>query len=349
MASAEYVIVGSGLTGSVIARELADAGRSVLVLERRDTVGGNCSDIVNHGIRMNLYGPHYFRTSSDAIWEYVQRFSEFIPFEAVVKSCVNGHIYDWPITQEMVDMYPKVTSLDNPANFEEACLSRIPKPLYEKLIRGYTERQWGKSAKDMDKSLASRIEIRQGNDRRLSTKKYQGVPKDGYTNWIQKMLDGIPVQLGVNYLETREEYQARKLLVFTGAIDSLFRHDLGHLQYRSQLRTNTYFENTEWRLPACQINYPGMGDSILREIEWKHIWLSDTKGTLITAEMPISGGEEYPVPDKANQVLYQRYRNRVDSTDRLLVEGRMGRNRYQDMDESIARALKIAREIIRDK
>ena len=224
------------------------------------------------------------------------------------------------------------------------CLSKIPRVVYNKFVEGYTSKQWGKNPKDMDASLASRVEIRRGDDKRLSTKKYQGVPKDGYTQWISNMLEGVPVELGVDYLEERDKHHA-DCLIFTGAIDAFFGYKFGKLQYRSQSRMHTYYPDTEWRLPVCQVNYPSMDVKIIREIEWKHIWNSGSKGTLITQETPTAGGEEYPVPDARNRSLYGAYRDWSDSLKDVVFAGRLAEYKYLDMDEAIARALMIARRL----
>jgi len=352
LTDADYIVVGSGLTGAVIARQLTDAGREVLVLEKRPVIGGNCYDEVHpeSGIRFNLHGPHYFRTSSEEVWEYAQRFAEFRKFEAVIKACVGGKIYDYPITQDYMDGARLNNGLfdGNPKNFEEVCLSRMPEEIYRKFIKGYTEKQWGKRAADMDASLASRVEVRQGKDRRLSTKKYQGVPANGYTDWIARMLSGIEVRTGVDWLVGHRDYTAHQRVIYTGAIDAYFRFSLGRLEYRSQSRMHSYFPESEWILPACQVNYPHPDIKIIREIEWKHIWPTGKPGTLITQETPIRGGEEYPVPDRKNGELYRKYREMAGALDGVLIEGRLGRFVYRDMDEALANGLMISKRILND-
>lgn len=349
--SADYIVVGSGLTGATIARQLFDAGREVLVVEKRDHVAGNCYDFIDaeSGIRMNAHGPHYFRTSSEEIWEYARRFAAFRKFEAHIKSCVDGKIYSYPVTMDMIHSFvgpayqPDEHAGEN--SFEGECLTKMPRIVYDKFVRGYTEKQWGKPATELSAGLASRVEVRAGKDRRLSTKKYQGVPVEGYTHWIGNMLEGIETHLRVDYLSQFHLYQPRKKLIFTGPIDSFLKHVFGELEYRSQRRDNFYYPDYDWMLPACQINYPSPRIKIIREIEWKHIWPTDKVGTLITQEMPVAGGEEYPVPDARNADIYTQYRELADSMSDTVICGRLGENRYLDMDQAIGRAMSIARKI----
>ena len=337
----DFLIIGAGLTGATIARSLKDSGRDVVVLERRDVIGGNCYDEVHEsGQRYNLYGPHYFRTSSDEIWAYAQRFTEFIPFRAVIKSCVSGKIYDYPVTRSVVGESYVLDAYAGSPDFEGACLTKMPREVYEKFIEGYTSKQWGKHPRLLSESLAHRVEVKLNDNPTLSDKKYQGVPKDGYTQWIANMLDGITVETGVDYLDNRHKYRATKV-VYTGTIDSYFDYKFGKLQSRSQARIHTYYPETEWRLPVCQVNYPSLDVKIIREVEWKHIWNSGTRGTLITQETPKWGGDEYPYPDARNAILYAKYREWADSLKDVVICGRLGENKYLDMDQALGRALLI--------
>jgi UDP-galactopyranose mutase len=351
MTTVDYLIVGSGLCGATIARHLKDSGKDVLVLEKRTDIGGNCADTVHEsGQRYSLYGPHYFRTNNPSLWGYAHRFGDFLPFEAVIKSSVDGILYDYPITQDMINaLYPDSLWSDDylgRPDFEGECLRRIPRVLYDKFVKSYTEKQWQKRARDMDISLASRVEVRKGSDRRLSTKKYQGVPVDGYTQWIANMLDGIPVERNVDYLQQQADYHVRKHLVFTGAIDAYFGYKFGRLQYRSQSRIHSYLEGVSRYLPVCQVNCPSPDVKIIREIEWKHIWPNDSSGTLVTSETPRAGGEEYPVPAERNNVMYRAYREWANSLRDVTICGRLGEFSYYDMDQIIARSLKIVREML---
>jgi UDP-galactopyranose mutase len=342
---ADYIIVGSGITGATIARFLQDSGREVVVIERRNRVGGNVVDeIHSSGIRYNLYGPHYFRTNSPALWDYVQRFSPFTPFEAVVKTMVDGKVQDWPVTQEMLGNFAPLPE-GRGSNFEEEHLRRFPKGIYEKYIKAYTEKQWGIPASSLDAPRARPIEIRKDGDKRLNTKKFQGIPEHGYSAWVESMLNGIEVFTDTDYLDNRNEIVAKKHLVYTGPIDAFFDYAHGKLPSRSQQR-QTFLCDANYILPACQLNYPSPTLEFIRLIEWKRIWPMASDKTLITAETPIDGGDEYPLPTREARELYARYRYAADALENITIAGRCGEYRYYDMDQAIARGLTIAMEII---
>jgi UDP-galactopyranose mutase len=357
----DFLIVGSGLTGATIARTLAEAGCEVLVLERRGNVGGNVHDYLHSsGVRIHTYGPHYFRTNSEEIWRYVNRFSEFFPYEAVVKTLIDGRLEQWPIAAEYIKREEgtnwKPSSDKCPSNFEEACLAIMPRPVYEKFVKGYTEKQWGRPANSLSPKLASRFDVRRDSDQRFSRHKYQGIPSTGYAEFMRQLLHGIPVVLNCDYLSMRHTFDARRLLVFTGAIDEFFSYDIGKLEYRAQSREQIFMENLPYVQTCGQVNNPSpdLGAHI-RTLEWKHMMppeqVAGLQGTVITRESPFtphnSDHYEYPFPDQRNQLLYEAYRSRVAGHDRLLICGRLGEYRYFDMDQAIGRALRITRKILR--
>jgi UDP-galactopyranose mutase len=356
----DFLIVGSGLTGATIARTLADSGCEVLVLERRNHIGGNVHDHVHpSGVRVHTYGPHYFRTNSEEIWEFVHRFSDFFPYEAVVKSLVDGRLEHWPVTAEYIRREVgswQPTPPDRvPSNFDEACLAMMPRPVYEKFVKGYTEKQWGTPASGLSPRLASRFEVRVDNEPRFSRHRYQGIPRGGYAEFTRRLLEGIPVLLNCDFLATRESFQARKLLIFTGAIDEFFSHDLGRLDYRAQRREHLYLQERDAFQPCGQVNNPSpeLG-AYIRTLEWKHMMPPDQSagiaGTVITREYPYTPQDsdhyEYPFPDERNQTLYEAYRSRVAGHPRLMICGRLGEYRYFDMDQAIGRALRIGQKIL---
>ena len=356
----DYLIVGSGLTGATIARLLQDSGREVLVLERRSHIGGNVYDHVHpSGIRIHTYGPHYFRTSSKIIWQFVNRFSDFYKYEAVLKSLVDGRHENWPIAasyirREIGEIW-NPTFTGYPSNFEEACLSMMPQKIYEKFVKGYTEKQWGISANRLAPELAKRFDIHADDDPRLKSDIYQGIPVDGYTTFMKNILTGIPIILNFDYLKNRNLIEARKLLIFTGSIDEFFDFDLGYLTYRSQKRDHTYFPHEDYVQPVGQVNNPDPenGDYI-RILEWKHMMEKNygqrIKGTVLTKEIPFTAKNpdeyEYPFPDSANKELYQKYLKRAKENPSLLICGRLGEYKYYDMDQAIARAFVISKQIL---
>ncbi len=363
MLTPDYLIVGSGLTGSVIARALQDAGRDVLIVDRRDHVGGNVHDHKHaSGIRVHTYGPHYFRTNSDRIWDFVTRFAEFYTYRASLKTLVDGKHENWPIAASYiakhigVDWTPEFTG--TPTNFEEAALSLMPRAIYEKFIKEYNEKQWGVPAHTLTADLCKRFDVRADDEPVLKPDcKHQGIPLKGYAYLMQQMTEGIPVELGFDYLERKAEVDPKKLTVFTGPIDAAFNYTLGKLKYRGQQRAHTYHPDTKQAQPCGQVNTP-MHDQgpAIRTLEWKHMMHPDEaapiQGTLLTTETPFTptddGQYEYPFPDNVNAELYREYRQLADNTPGLLVCGRLGEYRYFDMDQAIGRAMLLAERILND-
>ena len=359
--AADYVIVGSGLTGAVIARTLADAGREVLVVDRRPHLGGNVHDTTcEGGIRVHTYGPHYFRTNSDVVWQFVNRFAAFYRYEAVLASLVDGRYERWPVAAEYIrrtageQWRPAFTG--TPANFEQASLAMMPEAVYRSFVKGYTEKQWGVPADTLSADLAGRFDVRTDDDPRLKRHRHQGIPLGGYARLMAAVLDGIPVVLGRDYLQEREAFQGRRNLVFTGSIDEYFGYSLGRLGYRGQDRHHSYLPQVAQHQPFGQVNNPDpAAGPHVRTIEWTHM-LSDeerasTTGTIVTRETPktplTSDQNEYPFPDGANRALYQRYRAEAEAVPGLLVCGRLGEYRYYDMDQAIARAMLLAKRILK--
>lgn len=354
------LVVGSGLTGAVIARTAADAGRSVQVLERRDHVGGNVWDHLHpSGIRVHTYGPHYFRTNNERLWSFVHRFADFAPYHAELASLVDGRYERWPVTTEYIERtvgpHWKPAHEGPAANFEEASLAMMPEVVYRKFVKGYTEKQWGVPADALSADLAGRFEVREGDDFRLKRHRFQGIPSAGYASFMTAMLDGIPVELDTDYLRDRDRYPARRGVVFTGPIDEYYGFDLGPLAYRGQHRQHEYLPDMDVAQPFGQVNNPDPTDGPhVRTLEWKHMMpnadRAAAKGTVLTREVPCTPTRtdafEYPFPDDANRRLYERYRARAKHQAGLLICGRLGEYRYYDMDQAIARALLLAKRVV---
>ena len=282
-----FVVVGAGLTGATIARSLVDRGHSVQLVDRRSHLGGNVFDVVHpSGIRMHTHGPHYFRTSSERIWSFVRRFSTFYPYEAKILSRIDGVFEAWPVSRALIarrlgeDFVP--TQNGEPDNFETAMLAKMPRQIYDVFVREYTEKQWGVSPATLHRKLASRISVREVDDPRLTPKaKHQGLPTDGYAAWVAAMLDGIPVELGVDYLTERDRLAAGRLTIFTGPIDEYFGFSLGKLAYRAQKRVTTYDPLEDWHQPVGQVNEPQHGAGAhIRTIEWKHLMPPELAATV---------------------------------------------------------------------
>jgi UDP-galactopyranose mutase len=356
----EYLIVGAGLTGGVIARMLADAGRSVLIAERRSHPGGNVHDHVHaSGITIHTYGPHSFRTNSEKLWRFVNRFAAFRIFEPIVKSYVDGRYENWPVRASDIrraagDRW-RPAFAGSPSNFEEASLAMMPLPIYRSLVKGYTEKQWGVPARELSASLARRLEVRADEDPRLMQHKFQGLPQNGYAQFIQVLLAGIPVLLNCDYHAHRSELTPKQMTIYTGPIDEYFGFDLGYLRYRAQSRRHRYFSAKDWAQPCFQVNNPDPANGAhFRSIEWKHMMPRDHArnigGTVLTYETPYSPTNpdkfEYPFPDQANDRLFKRYAERALAIPRLLICGRLGEYRYYDMDQAIARAQVLGHRIL---
>jgi len=361
MIRADFVIVGSGLTGSTIARILADHQQHVVILERKNHIAGNVYDYKHEcGAMIHKYGPHYFRCGSEKIWNFVNRFSSFYNWSAELRSKVNDDYLNWPVQQSYIE---KIAGTNwnlfkgEPKNFEEACLAKMPRELYELFIKGYTEKQWGVKCTELDKDLATRITINKSNVNTLTPNhKWNALPRNGYTEMVRNMLDGINVITEFDYLENRENIIANKLLVFTGPIDEFFGYKYGKLKYRGQNRRVEHLPGTEQYQPYIQVNYPNAEEPRIRTIEWKHLMhegdKKNVKGTLLTHETPFTPETphqyEYPFPDKVNKALYEKYKQQAEALKDVLICGRLGEYRYYDMDQAIGRAMNFASEILKN-
>lgn len=361
MIKADFIIVGSGLTGSTIARILADSGQDVIILERKNHIAGNVYDYKHEsGAMIHKYGPHYFRCGSEKIWEFVNRFSDFYNWSAELRSKVNGEYLNWPVQQSYIE---QIAGKDwdlftgEPKNFEEACLSKMPRALYELFIKGYTEKQWGVKCVDLDKELANRITINKGNVNTLTPHhKWNALPRKGYTEMVKNMIGDIRVELNFDYLQNRNNVVANKLLIFTGPVDEFFEYKYGKLKYRGQNRNVEHLPDTEQHQPFIQVNYPNADDPRIRTIEWKHLMHPEdkqhVKGTLLTHETPFTPESpnqyEYPFPDKTNKTLYEKYRQDAENLSGVLICGRLGEYRYYDMDQAIGRAMNFAADILKE-
>ena len=361
MTTTDYLIVGSGLTGSTIARLLHERGEKVLVLDRRNHKGGNVHDHQHpSGIRVHTYGPHYFRTSDERLWQFVNRFANFYDYVASLKSWVDGRYENWPIAasyiKEHIGADWKPSFEGTPSNFEEAALSLMPEQIYEKFIKGYNIKQWGVDPKELSAHLVKRFDVREDDDPRLMPHhKYQGIPKEGYAQLMENMLEGIPTILNCDYLKRKQEFGYKKMLIYTGPIDEFFSFEFGKLKYRGQQRVHEWIDNIEWHQPCGQVNNPDLNQGPhIRTLEWKHMmpesgW-ANIKGTLITKEVTYTPDNpedfEYPFPDSANGDLFKKYKEKAESIQDLLICGRLGEYKYYDMDQAIARAFMLVEKKI---
>jgi len=357
----DYLIVGSGLTGSIIARILSDAKREVVIVEKRNHIGGNVYDFLHDsGIRIHKYGPHYFRTSSKRVWNFVNRFTRFYEYHPVVKVWDGKEYHNWPIhfANEKWNStigLEKNTNHFKPANFEETCLQKIPMDIYQRVIKGYTRKQWGVEPSSLSVSLAKRIKINMTNDFSLTPfHHYQGLPTEGYTKMISNIIGDIPLYIDFDYLKRRDEILVKQCLVFTGPIDAFFDFEYGKLNYRSNKRVVSYHDDVGEVQPYVQVNYSNESIDCLRSIEWKKMMpidsFNESIGSVITYEYPFTPSNaddvEYPFPNRRNYELARQYRKKA-LLEGVHICGRLGDYKYYDMDIAINRAISKADTILK--
>lgn len=360
----DYLIVGAGLAGAVFARCMADRGKTCLVLEKRDHIGGNIYSKSIEGIEVHQYGPHIFHTDKEPVWEFVNRFASFNHFVYSPVANYKGRLYNLPFNmntfhelwgvntpreaKEIIERQKKESGIENPGNLEEQAIMLAGKDIYEKLVKGYTEKQWGKPCKELPSFLITRLPLRFTFDNNYFNHPRQGIPKGGYTRMVMRMLEGVEVRLGIDYLEHKEEYEhtARKIL-YTGPIDQYFDYCFGELEYRS-LRFETELLDMENYQGVAGMNYTDSHTPYTRIIEHKHFEFGagNREKTIITREYPApwTKGDEpyYPINDKKNTELYRRYERESQKQEKVMFAGRLGTYQYYDMDKVIDSVLKLA-------
>lgn len=363
MSMYDYLIVGSGLFGAVFAHEMTKQGRKCLVLERRETVGGNVRCEEREGINVHVYGAHIFHTNNREVWDYVNQFVEFNQYVNSPLANFRGELYNLPFNmntframwgvatpQEAADKIAsqRVEIKGEPQNLEEQAISLVGRDIYEKLIQGYTEKQWGRKCQDLPAFIIKRLPVRYTYDNNYFNARYQGIPIGGYNKIIEGLLAGVEVRLGVEYNASRAEYDglADKVL-YTGALDGYFNYKLGRLEYRG-LRFETERLEQENYQGVAVMNYTAAEVPYTRIIEHKHFEYGTQPVTYITREYPQEWqpGEEayYPVNDTRNQELYAQYKELADQEKNLLLGGRLALYKYFDMDKIIELALELAGE-----
>lgn len=357
----DYVIVGAGLFGSVWARQMTDAGRRCLVLDRRPHIGGNVYTEEVEGINVHRYGPHIFHTSNDDIWAYVGRFASFNHYVNRPRVNYRGQIYSFPINLfTLYQIYGVHTPeearakleevripCDEPRNLEEWILSQVGPEIYQIFIRGYTWKQWKRDLKQLPASIIKRLPIRLTFDDNYFDDCYQGIPKGGYTGMVARMLEGIEVRTGVDYFAAKEQWDAKgRWTVFTGCIDEYFDHEHGSLEYRS-IDFDTKVLQGDFQGTAV-VNYTAQEVPHTRIVEHKHFEFGTQPATVVTWEYP---GEwapgkipYYPINDAKNSAIYRKYKARADAESRVIFGGRLAEYRYYDMHQVIGSALAKARK-----
>lgn len=353
-----YLIVGSGLFGAVFAHEAKKRGKSVLILERRNHVGGNIYCEEKEGINIHKYGAHIFHTDYKDVWNYVNRFVEFNNFVNSPVANYKGELYNLPFNMNTFSkMWGVVTPAEaaakiaeqrkavtgEPKNLEEQAISLIGTDVYMKLIKGYTEKQWGRNCTELPAFIIQRLPVRYTFDNNYFNDRYQGIPVGGYNKLIDALLDGVEVRLGVDYNRQREEYKdVAETVVYTGPIDAYFNYCLGQLEYRG-LRFETERLEEENHQGVAVVNYTEREVPYTRSIEHKHFEFGKQPVTYVTKEYPADWqpGEEayYPVNNEKNQKLYAQYKELAQKEKNVIFGGRLAEYKYYDMDDVIKSAL----------
>lgn len=360
-----YVIVGSGLFGSVFAHGAKKSGKSVLVIERRNHTGGNIYCEVKEGINIHKYGAHIFHTDYKDVWEYVNQFVEFNNFVNSPVANYKGELYNLPFNMNTFSkMWGVVTPAEaaakigeqrkaitgEPKNLEEQAISLIGTDIYTKLIKGYTEKQWGRSCTELPAFIIQRLPVRYTFDNNYFNDRYQGIPIGGYNKLIDALLDGVEVRLGVDYNQQREEYKdIAETIVYTGPIDAYFNYSLGQLEYRG-LRFETERLEEENHQGVAVVNYTVREVPYTRSIEHKHFEFGKQPVTYVTKEYPADWkpGEEayYPVNNDKNQKLYAQYAELAEKEKNVIFGGRLAEYKYYDMDDVIKSALDVVEKVL---
>lgn len=368
----DYLVVGSGLFGAVFAREMKQKGKKVLVIDKRDHIAGNIYTESVMDIQVHRYGAHIFHTSDKKVWDYVNQFAQFNQYINSPIARYKDELYNLPFNMNTFSkMWGVVTPteaktrieeqiaalhIEEPANLEEQALSQVGTDVYEKLVKGYTEKQWGRDCKDLPSFIIKRLPLRFTYDNNYFNDRYQGIPIGGYTRMVENVLRGIDIKLGVAYkdfvTEQPTENDARFIdragniydrVVYTGMLDEYFDFSLGHLEYRSLRFETEELQDCDNYQGNAVVNYTDRDVPYTRVIEHKHFEFGTQRGTVITREYPAEWheGDEpyYPVNDERNDALFKRYQELAKSKPYLIFGGRLGQYKYYDMDKVIKAAL----------
>ncbi len=361
MKAYDYLIVGAGLFGAVFAHEAKKAGKKCLVIDKRGHIGGNIYTREVEGIQVHEYGAHIFHTSNKEVWQYVNQFAEFNRYTNSPVANYKGEIYNMPFNmntfhklwgvvtpreaRERIEQQKREYSVEEPKNLEEQAISLVGPDVYHRLVKGYTEKQWGKHATDLPAFIIKRLPVRFTYDNNYFNDDYQGIPIGGYTRMIEHMLAGTEIRLNEDFLSKREEYKdLADTVVYTGMIDEYFDYCYGELEYRS-LRFETEVLEEENYQGNAVVNYTEYEVPYTRIIEHKHFEYGTQPKTVITREYPKSWskGDEpyYPMNDEKNASLYEKYHALAMQEGDVIFGGRLGQYKYYDMDDTIEAALEI--------
>ena len=371
----DYLIVGAGLYGAVFARQAADAGKKVLVIDRRSHIGGNVYTEKVEDIDFHKYGAHIFHTNNQLVWQYVNRYVSFNRFTNSPVANYKGELYSLPFNmytfnkmwgvvtpeqaQEKIETQRREAGITEPQNLEEQAISLVGVDIYEKLIKGYTQKQWGRACRELPSFIIKRLPVRFTFDNNYFNALYQGIPIGGYTRLVENLLKGVEVRLNLDYLENKQELDAlADRILYTGPIDAYFGYALGALEYRSVRFEHELLEKPNFQGNAA-VNYTDAETPYTRIIE--HKWFTfgkdeqgrDLPKTIISREYSSEWhpGDEpyYPVNDDKNSALYERYKALAQREEGVLFGGRLGEYKYYDMDAVIAAALEAAEKELTGK
>lgn len=356
----DFLLIGAGLFNAVIANEARKAGKTCLVLEKRPHIGGNCYTETIENIVVHIYGAHIFRTSDKKIWEYINRFAEFNHFINSPIANFHGEIYNLPFN---MNTFSKMWGIASPEeakkilerqaaeadsstdNLEQHAISLVGRDIYEKLIRGYTEKQWGRPCRELPASIMRRIPVRFRYDNNYYEDIFQGIPIGGYTPMMERMFAGCDIELGVDYTQHRGEYFSKaRTIVCTAPVDEFYDYTFGALEYRS-LRFETVLADTDNYQGVAVVNYTDRETPYTRIIEHKHFEYGKQEKSIISREYPLEWKEGlepfYPINDEKNQEKYKKYEELASREKNILFGGRLGGYSYTDMQDTIRNALKL--------
>ena len=358
--------MGAGLFGSTFAYEMTKRGKKCLVLDKRNHVGGNiyCEDV--EGIHVHKYGAHIFHTSNKSTWEYVNQFAEFNNYINTPVANYKGELYNLPFNmntftklwrdvikpedaKKRIEEQKQELKGKEPENLEEQAISLVGRDIYEKLVKGYTEKQWGRDCKELPSFIIKRLPVRFTFNNNYFNDRYQGIPMGGYNKIIEAMLEKADVELGVDYLKNKEKYDSLgEKILYTGMIDEYYNYELGALEYRSLRFESEYLSDIDNYQGNAVVNYTDRETPYTRIIEHKHFEFQDTKGTVITREYPCDFkiGDEayYPVNNDKNNALFAKYKELASKDEKVIFGGRLGQYKYFDMDKTIEAALELVKE-----
>ncbi len=356
----DYLIVGTGLFGSVFAHEMLKKGKSCLMIEKRSHIGGNIYSENRDGINIHLYGAHIFHTSNETVWKYINKFTTFNNYINSPIANYKGEFYNLPfnmntfytmwkaktpneVKQIIAEQTKEITG--PPKNLEEQAISLVGRDIFEKLIKGYTEKQWGKDCSLLPSDIIKRIPVRYTYDNNYFNHRYQGIPEGGYLPIIKKLVDGADILLNTDFNENREKFsQIADKILYTGTLDSLYDFEYGQLEYRSEKFEHKKYNEENYQGVAV-INYTDRETPYTRSIEHKHFENNQSPITWVSYEYPIdykeTGEPYYPIRNDQNLDLYKKYKQKADKDTNLLIGGRLAEYCYYDMDKTIESALNL--------